>query len=75
MASEMIKLGVLWKNTTREGNRPYLAGRVQGDEIDAAVELLRKGGRFLILSNKNKRDGKRDPDCDLFVVPERRSDP
>ncbi len=67
----MIKLGVLWKNTTREGQRPYLSGPVRSDAIDAAIELMRGGGRFLILPNKSKREGRKDPDCDLFVVPER----
>lgn len=70
MADEKIKLGVLWKNLSREGNKPYLSGRVQQDNLDAAVQLLRDGGRFLVLSNK-KRPDKQDPDCELFVVPER----
>ena len=66
---QRIRLGVLWKNTTREGNRPYLSGRVDLETLDAAVELLRTGGRFLVLSN-NKRPDKRDPDCVLLVVPD-----
>jgi hypothetical protein len=70
MANEKIKLGVLWKNLSREGNKPYLSGHVQQDNLDAAVQLLRDGGRFLVLSNK-KRPDKQDPDCELFVVPER----
>jgi hypothetical protein len=69
MADDKIRLGVLWKNVTREGNKPYLSGRVQRENLDAAVELLRDGGRFLILSN-SKRPDKQDPDCVLFVVPE-----
>jgi hypothetical protein len=69
MADDKIKLGVLWKNVSREGKKPYLSGRVQQDTLDAAVELLRDGGRFLILSN-TKRPDKQDPDCVLFVVPE-----
>ena len=73
MADEMIKLGVLWKNVSRNGNKPYLSGRVDQDNLDAAVDLLRDGGRFLILSNK-KRPNKQDPDCQLFVVPERREE-
>ncbi len=70
MGDEMIKLGVLWKNVSRNGQKPYLSGRVQQDTLDAAVELLREGGRFLILGN-NKRPDRKDPDCVLFVVPER----
>ena len=35
--NDMLKLGVLWKRTTRQGNRPFLT----------------------------------DPDCALFVVPDR----
>lgn len=70
MDDDKIKLGVLWKNVSRKGNKPYLSGRVQQDTLDAAVRLLRAGGRFLILSN-NKRPDKQDPDCVLFVVPER----
>jgi len=66
---QKIRFGVLWKNTTREGNRPYLSGRVDVGSLDAAVDLLRSGGRFLVLSNK-KRPDKRDPDCVLWVVPE-----
>jgi hypothetical protein len=51
MDDDKIKLGVLWKNVSRKGNKPYLAGRVQQDTLDAAVDLMRAGGRFLILSN------------------------
>lgn len=69
MANDKVKLGVFWKKTTREGNRPYLSGAVRPEGLDEAVRLLRDGGRFLVLSNPNKRDGKRDPDCELFVVP------
>jgi len=72
MDDDKIKLGVLWKNLSRKGNKPYLAGRVQQETLDAAVDLMRAGGRFLILSN-NKRPDKQDPDCVLFVVPERES--
>jgi hypothetical protein len=70
MDDDKIKLGVLWKNVSRKGNKPYLAGRVQQDTLDAAVRLLRAGGRFLILSN-TKRPDKQDPDCELFVIPDR----
>ncbi len=69
MTDDKIKLGVLWKNLSREGKKPYLSGRVQADNLDAAVQLLRDGGRFLVLSNQ-KRPDKQDPDCELFVVPE-----
>lgn len=69
MAIDKIKLGVLWKNLTKEGQKPYLSGRVQEDSLDAAVDLLRKGGRFLVFSNK-KRPDKQDPDYVLLVVPE-----
>lgn len=68
---QKIRFGVLWKNMTREGNRPYLSGRVEISTLDTAVEALRSGGRFLVLSNK-KRPDKRDPDCVLWVVPEAR---
>lgn len=74
MNNDRVKLGVLWKQVSREGNRPYLTGPVRDEEIDAAVAMLRKGGRFLILTNKTKREGKNDPDCDLFIVPGRGSD-
>jgi len=70
MDDDKIKLGVLWKNVSRNGNKPYLSGRVQQDNVDAAVRLMRAGGRLLILSN-TKRPDKQDPDCVLFVVPER----
>jgi len=70
MADDKIKFGVLWTNVSREGNKRYLSGRVEQDNIDAAVALLRRGGRLLVLSNK-KRPDKRDPDCVLFVVPEK----
>ncbi len=66
---DRVKLGVLWKNISRTGNKPYLSGRVQADGLEAAFELLRSGGRFLVLSN-NKRPDKKDPDCVLFVVPD-----
>ena len=69
MDDDKIKLGVLWKNVSRQGKKPYLSGRVQEDNIEAAVQLMRQGGRFLVLSN-TKRPDKQDPDCVLFVVPE-----
>jgi len=69
MEDDKIKLGVLWKNVSREGKKPYMSGRLQQDNLDAAVQLLRDGGRFLILGN-TKRPNKQDPDCVLFVVPE-----
>jgi hypothetical protein len=70
MNDDKIKLGVLWKNTGRDGKTPYMSGRVQQDGLDAAVAELRKGGRFLVLKN-TKRPDKRDPDCVLYVVPDR----
>lgn len=70
MTDDKVKLGVLWKNLSRNGQKPYLSGRAQLDSLDEAVQLLRDGGRLLILSNQ-KRPDKRDPDCVLFVVPER----
>jgi len=70
MDDDKIKLGVLWKNVSRNGKKPYLSGRVQQDNIEAAVQLMRQGGRLLVLSN-TKRPDKQDPDCVLFVVPER----
>jgi hypothetical protein len=69
MTDDKIRLGVLWKNVTREGNKPYLSGRVQREHLDAAIKLLQDGGRLLVLSN-NKRPDKQDPDCVLFVVPD-----
>lgn len=69
MSDDRIKLGVLWKNVSRNGNKPYLSGRVQQDGLEAAFKLLRSGGRFLVLGN-NKRPDKQDPDCVLWVVPE-----
>jgi hypothetical protein len=69
MTDDKIKLGVLWKNLSREGKKPYLSGRVQEDNLDAAAQVLREGGRFLVLSSK-KRPDKQDPDYELFVVPE-----
>jgi hypothetical protein len=73
MTDDKIKLGVLWKQLGRDGKTPYMSGRVQADNIDAAMAELRKGGRFLVLRN-NKRPDKRDPDCVLFVVPDRGAD-
>src|SRR5260370_19163876 len=70
MTDDKIKLGVLWKQVSREGNKPYLSGVADRDGLDAAVALFRRGGRFLVLGNK-KRPGKRDPHCVLFVVAER----
>ena len=71
MTDDRIKLGVLWKNLSREGNKPYLSGRIQHDSLDDAVQLMRDGGRFLVLGN-TKRPDKQDPDYVLYVVPERR---
>ncbi|HVM94965.1 MAG TPA: hypothetical protein VMT89_01195 [Candidatus Acidoferrales bacterium] len=70
MNDDRIKLGVLWKNVSQKGNKPYLSGRVQEENIDEAVGLLKRGGRLLILSN-TKRPDKKDPDCVLYVVPDR----
>lgn len=70
MMDDKVKLGVLWKNVSRNGQKPYLSGRAQLDSLDDAIQLLRDGGRLLVLSNQ-KRPDKRDPDCVLFVVPER----
>ena len=74
MADDKIKLGVLWKQTSRNGNKPCLSGRVERSSLEAAIGLLRQGGRLLVLSNQ-KRPDKRDPDCVLFVVPERGPSP
>ena len=68
MDDDKVRLGVLWKHVSRKGNKPYLSGRVQQDTLDAAVRLLRSGGRFLILSN-TKRPDKQDPDCVLSWCP------
>ena len=70
MADDKIKLGVLWKHVSRKGSKPYLSGRVQEDRLEAAVTLLRQGGRLLVLSSV-KRPDKQDPDCELFVIPAR----
>jgi hypothetical protein len=70
MNDERVKLGVLWKNVSQKGNKPYLSGRVQEESIDAAMAMLKRGGRFLVLGN-TKRPDKKDPDCVLFVVPDR----
>lgn len=71
MANDMVKLGVLWKKTTREGNRPFLSGSMRQEGLEESLRLLRAGGRFLVLANQHKREGKNDPDCELFVVPAR----
>lgn len=73
MNDDKIKLGVLWKQLSRKGSKPYLSGRVQEDGLEAAMTLLRQGGRFLVLSNA-KRPDKQDPDCVLFVVPGKQGD-
>jgi hypothetical protein len=71
MTDDKVKLGVLWKHVSRKGSKPYLSGRVQEDTLEAAVTLLRQGGRLLVLSSLNKRPDKQDPDCELFVTPAR----
>jgi hypothetical protein len=43
MTDDKIKLGVLWKNLSREGNKPYLSGRVQQDNLDAAAQASDRG--------------------------------
>jgi hypothetical protein len=70
MADDMIKLGRLWKGKAKDG-KPYLSG-VTADTLDDAVALLCSGGRLLVLANGRQREGKRDPDYELYVVPERR---
>jgi hypothetical protein len=70
MTDDKVRLGVLWKQVSREGNKPYLSGRVEQGALDDAIELLRRGARLLVLSNR-KRPDKKDPDCVLFVVPDK----
>lgn len=70
MNDDKVKLGVLWKNVSQKGNKTYLSGRLNNESFDAAIDLLRDGGRFLVLGN-NKRPDKQDPDYTLFVVPGR----
>lgn len=72
MANDRIKLGVLWKHDGKNGKKPFLSGAVRAESMEAAIALMRDGGRLLVLSNVSKRPDKRDPDCELFVVP---SDP
>jgi hypothetical protein len=69
MSNDMRKLGELWKGRNKEG-QPFLFG-VADQRIDDAIALLKNGGRLLVLANNRKREGKRDPDCELFVVPKR----
>jgi hypothetical protein len=70
--TDKIHLGRLWKGTSKD-NKPYLSGVVtHATDLERAVDLLRAGGRFLILGNDRKREGKRDPDCELYVVPGKR---
>jgi len=64
---DMIKIGRLWKGTTT-GGKSYLSG-VTVDTLDKAVELLHNGGRLMVFGNDRKREGKKDPDCELFAVP------
>jgi hypothetical protein len=69
MANDRIKLGVLWKHEGKGGKKAFLSGAVRNESLEAAVALMREGGRLLVLSNNAKRPDKRDPDCELFVVP------
>lgn len=69
MANDRIKLGVLWKHSGGETKKPFLSGAVRNESLEAAVALMRDGGRLLVLSNTHKRPDKKDPDCELFVVP------
>ena len=69
MTNDRIKLGVLWKHEGRDGKKPFLSGAVRSESLESAIALMRDGGRLLVLSNVTKRPDKRDPDCELFVVP------
>jgi hypothetical protein len=69
MANERIKLGVLWKHDGKDGKKPFLSGALRAESLESAIALMRDGGRLLVLANANKRPDKRDPDCELFVVP------
>jgi hypothetical protein len=69
MANDRIKLGVLWKHDGKAGKKPFLSGAVRNESLEAAIAMMRDGGRLLVLSNNSKRPDKRDPDCELFVVP------
>jgi hypothetical protein len=71
MANDRIKLGVLWKHEGRDGKKPFLSGAVRNESLESAIALLRDGGRLLVLSNATKRPDKKDPDCELFVVPDK----
>jgi hypothetical protein len=71
MDDDKIKLGRLWKGVSAGGTK-YLNGQVErGEQLERALALLRRGGRLLVLPNNRKREGKKDPDCELFVTPER----
>lgn len=65
---DKIRLGRLWTNTSQAGAK-YMSGWTSAQTLDDAIDLLRRGGRLLVLSNTNKRPDKKDPDADLYVTP------
>jgi hypothetical protein len=54
--SVKIKLGGLWRNRTRNG-KEYLSGNLTHDSM------------LQIWPNNHKREGKSDPDYNLYIMP------
>lgn len=70
---DKVRIGRLWKGVSKAGTN-YLSGVIDSDGWQRAEEenLMRLGWRLLALPNGSQREGKRDPDVDVFLVPDRR---
>lgn len=70
---DKVRIGRMWKGVGKTGTN-YLSGPIDREGWDraAAEQLVEHGWRLLILPNQSKREGKRDPDVDVFLVPDRR---
>lgn len=70
---DKVRIGRMWKGVSAKGSN-YLSGVIdtEGWERAENENLMRLGWRLLALPNQSKREGKRDPDVDLFLVPDRR---
>jgi hypothetical protein len=68
-----VKMFSAWTRTSKDGSK--FQSLAPAPSFDEAVELLRSGGGLAMLfPNRNRREGKNDPNAELWVLPKRRRD-
>lgn len=65
--SDLIRFASLWTNTDKNGAR-YMSGQIDAEAIDRAVEILRAGGRLLVLTNSQRKTD-RHPTAHVYAAP------